>query len=185
MKIQTKTAFYGLALAGSTLLISACNATPATQAVTAMADASAVAATAVQTAPAAAQATAGKTLPLVKVHKDPNCGCCGGWAEHMQAAGFPVQINDTSDMAAVKERLHIGDGMMSCHTSEIDGYVVEGHVPVAAIQKLLAERPKARGLVLPGMPIGSPGMESPDGYSQPFTVSLLAEDGSLSEFSKH
>ncbi|MNU01512.1 hypothetical protein D3C72_2449440 [compost metagenome] len=63
--------------------------------------------------------------------------------------------------------------------------MVEGHVPVSAIQKLLAERPKARGLVLPGMPIGSPGMESPDGYSQPFTVSLLGEDGSLSDFTKH
>jgi hypothetical protein len=184
MNIQSKTSIYGLVLAGGTLLISACNATPAAPA------APAVMATANVTAVAAAQAAStqtpvNKNLPLVKVHKDPNCGCCGGWAEHMQAAGFPVEIHDTGDMASVKERLGIGDGMMSCHTSEIDGYVVEGHVPVAAIQKLLAERPKARGLVLPGMPIGSPGMESPDGYRQAFTVALLAEDGSLSEFSKH
>jgi hypothetical protein len=103
----------------------------------------------------------------------------------MQAAGFPVQLNDTSDMMAVKQRLGIGDGMMSCHTSEIDGYVVEGHVPVEDIKKLLAERPQARGLVLPGMPVGTPGMESPDGYRQAFTVALLGNDGSLSEFSKH
>ena len=160
MKLLSTSALPALALAASTLLVSACNATPA--------------------APAAKTTNA-----TVKVHKDPNCGCCGGWAEHMQAAGFPVEIHDTSDMASVKQRLGIGEGMMSCHTSEIDGYVVEGHVPVSAIQKLLAERPKARGLVLPGMPIGSPGMESPDGYRQPFTVALLAEDGSLSEFSRH
>ncbi len=179
MKIQSKLPFYALALAGSTLLISACNATPATSAVVATASAATAAPVDVTTTPAK------QNLPLVKVHKDPNCGCCGGWAEHMQAAGFPVQINDTTDMGAVKERLHISDNMMSCHTAEIDGYVVEGHVPVSAIHKLLAERPKARGLVLPGMPIGSPGMESPDGYTQPFTVSLLAEDGSLSAFSKH
>lgn len=179
MKIPSKMSFYGLALAGSTLLISACNATPASSAVTATASATTAAVAEV------AAAAAKQALPLVKVFKDPNCGCCGGWAEHMQAAGFPVQINDTTDMGAVKERLQIADNMMSCHTAEIDGYVVEGHVPVSAIQKLLAERPKARGLVLPGMPIGSPGMESPDGYSQPFTVSLLGEDGSLSEFTKH
>ncbi|MEA5667827.1 DUF411 domain-containing protein [Stenotrophomonas sp. MH1] len=172
MKLLSTSALPALALAASTLLVSACNATPA-------APAAKAANATVDAVPARA------TLPVVKVHKDPNCGCCGGWAEHMQAAGFPVEVHDTSDMALVKQRLGIGEGMMSCHTSEIDGYVVEGHVPVSAIQKLLAERPKARGLVLPGMPIGSPGMESPDGYRQPFTVALLAEDGSLSEFSRH
>jgi hypothetical protein len=88
-------------------------------------------------------------------------------------------------MLAVKQRLDIGEGMYSCHTSEIDGYVVEGHVPVDAIRKLLAERPQARGLVLPGMPIGSPGMESPDGYRQPFTVGLLQMDGRVRAFSQH
>ncbi len=181
MKPHSNMSFQGLVLAGSVLLVSACNATPAAPAATVVVDA--VAGSAV--AAAQVQAPAASALPVVKVHKDPNCGCCGGWAEHMQAAGFPVQIHDTADMAAVKQRLGIGDGMMSCHTSEIDGYVVEGHVPVEAIRKLLAERPKARGLVLPGMPIGSPGMESPDGYRQPFTVSLLGEDGSLSAFSRH
>lgn len=179
MKRQAKMSFYGMLLAGSTLLISACNATPAGSTAVAATDAATAAPV------AAAAAPAQRNLPLVKVHKDPNCGCCGGWAERMQAAGFPVEIHDTEDMLAVKQRLGIGDGMMSCHTSEIDGYVVEGHVPVADIHKLLAERPKARGLVLPGMPVGSPGMESPDGYRQPFTVSLLAEDGTLQPYSRH
>lgn len=172
MKVLSRNVLSALALATGTLLVSACSATPAPP----------VAKTADSTADAA---PARVTLPLVKVYKDPNCGCCGGWAEHMRAAGFPVEIHDTSDMASVKQRLGIGEGMMSCHTAEIDGYVVEGHVPVSAIRKLLAERPRARGLVLPGMPVGSPGMESPDGYRQPFTVALLAEDGSLSEFSRH
>lgn len=172
MKLLSRLSLHALTLATGTLLVSACNATPA-------APAAGAATSAADAAPARA------TLPVVKVHKDPNCGCCGGWAEHMRAAGFPVEIHDTGDMAAVKRRLGIGDGMMSCHTSEIDGYVVEGHVPASAILKLLAERPKARGLVLPGMPIGSPGMESADGYREPFTVALLAEDGSLHEFSRH
>ncbi len=166
-----------LLLAGSVLLTSACNAASPAPAEQTAASAA--------LAPTQAAAPASKRLPLVKVHKDPNCGCCTGWAQHMQAAGFPVEIHDTGDMLTVKQRLGIGEGMYSCHTSEIDGYVVEGHVPVADIHKLLAERPKARGLVLPGMPVGSPGMESPDGYRQPFTVGLLAEDGSITPFSQH
>lgn len=172
--IIRSTAFPLAVLIGSMLLISACNAAPP-----------AASGTASPPAGTATAAPAENRLPLVKVHKDPNCGCCGGWAEHMQAAGFPVEIHDSGDMLAVKQRLGIGEGMYSCHTSEIDGYVVEGHVPADAIRKLLAERPQARGLVLPGMPIGSPGMESPDGYRQPFTVALLEMDGRVSVFSQH
>lgn len=180
MKFNSKTSRL-LLLAGSVLLTSACNAaSPATTAQTAVIAASTAPATS-----AAQQVPTNKALPLVTVHKDPNCGCCGGWAEHMRAAGFPVQIHDTDDMLAVKQRLGIGEGMYSCHTSEIDGYVIEGHVPVEDIRRLLAERPEARGLVLPGMPIGSPGMESPDGYRQPFTVGLLQHDGSVRAFSQH
>ena len=111
MKIRSKPMFSLLVLAAGTLLISACNASPSAAASTAATAAVAAPAKTVEAAPA------NKALPLVVVHKDPNCGCCGGWAEHMQAAGFPVQLNDTSDMMAVKQRLGIGDGMMSCHTS--------------------------------------------------------------------
>jgi hypothetical protein len=97
--------------------------------------------------------------PRVTVHKDPGCGCCTGWVEHLQAAGFPVTAIDTPRMNAVKARLGVPHELAACHTAEVDGYVVEGHVPAAAIDRLLAERPAAKGLAVPGMPVGSPGME--------------------------
>lgn len=125
------------------------------------------------------------SLPLVVVHKSPTCGCCGLWVEHMQEAGFQVEVRDTHALHSVKQELGIPTGKASCHTAEIDGYVVEGHVPAADIKRLLAERPDAKGLVLPGMPLGSPGMETPDGRVQPYTVELLAEDGSTSVFQEH
>lgn len=133
--------------------------------------------------PAATAAEA--ALPLVVVHKSPTCGCCGLWVEHMREAGFPVEVRDTHALHGVKEQLGIPTGKASCHTAEIDGYVVEGHVPADDVKRLLAERPDARGLVLPGMPLGSPGMEAPDGRVQPYTVELLARDGSTSPFATH
>lgn len=145
--------------------------------------------------PVAATASAGQatstapgasaTLPLVLVHKSPTCGCCGLWVEHMRKAGFPVEVRDTHALHGVKEQLGIPTGKASCHTAEIDGYVVEGHVPADDVKRLLAERPDARGLVLPGMPLGSPGMETPDGRTQPYAVELLARDGSTSTFATH
>jgi len=97
--------------------------------------------------------------PLVTVHKDPNCGCCGGWVAHIELHNFPVKVIETSRLNAVKARLGVPFDLHACHTAELDGYIVEGHVPAAAIEKLLAERPKdARGLAVPGMPLGSPGM---------------------------
>lgn len=163
-------------LLGSTLLVSACNAAPGNNDRHG-ADAAA--------APAPSIAEAATTLPLMTVHKSPDCGCCGIWVEHARKAGFPVRVNDTDDMLAIKQRLGIPGDLLSCHTVEVDGYVVEGHVPLKDIQRLLSERPKARGLLLPGMPVGSPGMESPDGYRQPFTVALLEHNGELSRFADH
>jgi len=96
--------------------------------------------------------------PALTVHKDPYCGCCGGWVEHLRAAGFEVTVRETSDLQPLKARLGVPDTLASCHTAEMDGYVIEGHVPVRAIERLLGERPKARGLAVPGMPAGSPGM---------------------------
>ena len=87
------------------------------------------------------------SLPLVTVTKDPSCGCCTGWAEHVEAAGFPVRIVESQNMDAIKQRLGVPPALYSCHTAEVDGYVVEGHVPAAAIQRLLTERPAATGLV--------------------------------------
>lgn len=109
------------------------------------------------------------------VYKDPNCGCCNGWVEHVRAAGFEATVRGDGDLAAVKKRLGVPDPLASCHTAEIGGYVIEGHVPAAAIQKLLAERPQATGLAVPGMPIGSPGMEGEN--PEPYEVVLFGESG--------
>ena len=141
-------------------------------------------------APAAATAQAGAAttnaaLPLVVVHKDPYCGCCNGWIEHMRQAGFPVEARNENDMGPVKARAGVPLGKGSCHTAMVDGYFIEGHVPAADIKRLLAERPDAKGLVLPGMPMGSPGMEMPDGRTQPYTVELVANDGSTRPYAQH
>ena len=104
---------------------------------------------------------------VITVHKDPNCGCCTGWAEHLATAGFEVKTVDTTRLDAVKKRLGVQSDLAACHTAEIDGYVIEGHVPAAALKRFLDEKPKATGLAVPGMPIGSPGMEggTPETYA--------------------
>jgi len=97
--------------------------------------------------------------PTMTVHKDPTCGCCGAWVDHVRAAGYETRVIDDPAISALKSRLGVPVALRSCHTAEIEGYVLEGHVPANAIAKLLAERPKARGLAVPGMPVGSLGME--------------------------
>jgi len=120
------------------------------------------------TALAARTAAAEPAQPKVVVTKDPNCGCCGGWVDHMRAAGFPVDVVATPEVNRIKARLGVPHDLASCHTAEVGGYVIEGHVPADAIKRLLAEKPQAKGLAVPGMPIGSPGMEvegvAPDTY---------------------
>lgn len=102
----------------------------------------------------------------ILVHKDPNCGCCSGWVRHLQAAGFAVKIDETSNLQAVRARLGVPSDLAACHTAEVSGYLLEGHVPAPAVRRLLAKRPSAIGLAVPGMPMGSPGMEggTPDKY---------------------
>jgi hypothetical protein len=115
---------------------------------------------------------------VIKVHKNPNCGCCGGWVQHLRDAGFAVaveDVQDASDLVAVRKRLRVPPELAACHTAEVDGFVLEGHVPAQAVQRLLMERPKALGLAVPGMPIGSPGMEG--GQPQPYTVVLFGPAG--------
>lgn len=111
---------------------------------------------------------AAEELPKVEVTKDPSCGCCSAWVDHLKRAGFPVAVVETDDMDRVKRRLGVPKPIVSCHTGEVSGYVIEGHVPAPAIRRLLAERPQATGLSVPGMPVGSPGMEveglEPDTY---------------------
>ena len=113
--------------------------------------------------------------PVITVHKDPSCGCCSGWVQHLQKAGFVAKVLETHDINAVKARLGIPDDLAACHTAELSGYVVEGHVPAAALKRLRAEKPKAAGLAVPGMPVGSPGMEG--GTPEPYEVVLFGPDG--------
>ena len=124
-------------------------------------------------------------LPVVVVTKSPTCGCCKGWVEHMRKSGFTVEVHDVLNLDPVKTRVGVPAGKGSCHTAEVGGYFVEGHVPAEDIKRLLAEKPAAKGLVLPGMPLGSPGMELPDGRTQPYTVELVSNDGSTHAFSRH
>ena len=100
-------------------------------------------------------------LPAVRVYKNRACGCCGGWVAHMQANGFRVDVSDVDDVSPIKTRLKVPEALWSCHTAVVDGYAIEGHVPAADVQRLLRERPKVRGLAVPGMVPGSPGMDGP------------------------
>lgn len=137
-----------------------------------------------QTSNAVVQAAA-SALPTIYVHKTPTCGCCKAWVSHLEQSGFSVRTFDHDDLGGVKERLGVPAGKGSCHTAEVDGYLVEGHVPASDIKRLLKEKPQVRGLVLPGMPLGSPGMETPDGRVEPYTVELVEKDGSAKAYSQH
>ncbi len=134
-----------------------------------------------------AQALAGGSagLPVMQVHKSPSCGCCTVWVEHLRKAGFAVEVHHADNLYPLKERLGVPYGKGSCHTAVVGDYVIEGHVPADDIKQLLAQAPNAKGLALPGMPLGSPGMEVPDGRSQPYIVELIERDGSTSAFAQH
>ena len=122
------------------------------------------------------------SLPVVLVHKTPTCGCCNGWIEHLEAAGFTVDARNTTDIMSVKRDGGVPVAMTSCHTALIDGYVVEGHVPIDQIQRLLSERPDIAGIAVPGMPVGSPGMEGRN--AKPYQVLSFGRDGSASVFAE-
>lgn len=109
--------------------------------------------------------------PPVTVYKTASCGCCGAWVEHLRAAGFTAEVHDVADLSAVKAQLGVPAPLASCHTATVGGYVIEGHVPAADIRRLLGQRPAGAGLAVPGMPAGSPGMESGD-RRDPYQVLL-------------
>ena len=124
--------------------------------------------------------------PIVEVAKSPTCGCCTAWIEHMRAAGFTVNVTDVEydALQQVKTRLGIGPDHASCHTARVDGYVIEGHVPAEDVRRLLAERPDAVGLAVPGMPVGSPGMEMGN-ERDPYDTILVRRDGTGEVFQSH
>ena len=117
------------------------------------------------------------------VYRDPSCGCCENWAEIARNAGYQVNLQDDPDMAAVKRRLGVPAALASCHTAQIGNVVIEGHVPLEDVARLLRESPSGvRGIAVPGMPAGSPGMEMPDGTKEPFQVIAFDAKGKTSIF---
>lgn len=141
---------------------------------------------AAQSPPSPQTPEAAPLLPRVTVHKSPSCGCCSAWVDHIRQAGYPVDVMDgEEDLTPLKLALGVPAGQGSCHTAIVEGYFIEGHVPAEDVVRLLAERPDARGLTVPGMPVGSPGMEVPSGEVQPYTVFLVNHDGSTTPFSEH
>ncbi len=120
----------------------------------------------------------------IMVYRDPSCSCCEGWVENLTRHGFAPGNVSTSNMAAVKQQYHVPEALASCHTAVIDGYVIEGHVPVDDIKRLLAEKPNVLGIAVPGMPIGTPGMESGD-KKDPFTVFSFDAQGNKQVFNQY
>lgn len=120
----------------------------------------------------------------IDVVKSPYCGCCSAWVEHLRAHGFEVRVTDVENVAPVADRLGVPAPLRSCHTAEVEGYAIEGHVPAADIQRLLRERPQAAGLAVPGMPVGSPGMEQGD-RRQPYATILFRRNGDMAVFARH
>jgi hypothetical protein len=137
-------------------------------------------------APLAAQTTrkpaaAAKAVEAL-VHLTPTCGCCGKWTEHLETAGFTVTRNVTKELEAVPARQRVPAQLRSCHTAVIGDYLVEGHVPADVIQKMLKERPEIAGIAVPGMPVGSPGMEGPN--PRPYSIVAFKADGTTYEFAR-
>ena len=130
---------------------------------------------------ACVQAAAAATIEVVK---SPYCGCCTHWVDYLRRSGFEVRVVETEDVTPTARRLGVPDDLRSCHTASIGGYAIEGHVPVEDIRRLLAERPDAVGLAVPGMPIGSPGMEQGN-VRQPYATVLIMRDGRRQVFARH
>ena len=135
----------------------------------------------VASAPQAGQAAAGEATPMV-VYKTPTCGCCRAWVDHVRAAGFAVEVRDMPSVDPVKHEHGLPGHLASCHTAIVDGYVVEGHVPADVIRRMLRERPRVAGIAVPGMPVGSPGMEVPGGRKDPYDIIAFTREGTVSVY---
>lgn len=156
------------------LLLAACRPTEAPAVLPAAPEAAVTRPTAT-----AAPAPVEQASATVLIYKTPTCGCCTLWADHMRAEGFAVEMRDLPDLTAVKDSLGVPGMLGSCHTAVVDGYVVEGHVPAGEVKRLLRERPAVRGLAVPGMPIGSPGMEVPGRAPDTYDVVGFGPEGLL------
>ena len=123
--------------------------------------------------------------PTVHVFKSATCGCCANWVKHLQQNGFTTTVTEMADVTEIKDQQKVPNKARSCHTATVDGYVLEGHVPAADVQRLLKERPSILGLAVPGMPIGSPGMEVPNMAPKPYNVVSFDKEGQIQVFASH
>jgi len=123
-----------------------------------------------------------RPIPIT-MYKSPTCGCCGAWGDHMKANGFAVTVKDEENMSAIKTDVGVPGRLQSCHTAVVEGYVVEGHVPADLVKKLLAEKPRVVGIAVPGMPVGSPGMEQGNAR-QPYDVVTWDAQGRTTVYAK-
>ena len=121
--------------------------------------------------------------PEISVYKSPACDCCGAWVEHLKKNGFDARVHEVSDLASYRAKYGVPEALGSCHTAVVGGYAIEGHVPAADIKRLLRERPKAKGITVPGMPIGSPGMPGP--RKDPYETLLFDASGNYVVFERH
>lgn len=131
------------------------------------------------------------SLPLVAapaekvtVYKTATCGCCGKWVEHLRSSGFTVDVKEVASTAETRKQLGVPDKLASCHTAKVGNYAVEGHVPAADIERMLKTKPKGAGIAVPGMPLGSPGMEQGP-RKQAYSVWLFQSDGTVSQFGSY
>ena len=168
---MTRRHLLGLVAAGSGMALAACNSS------------SRPTATEEKNGAARAPRVNAANARRMLVYRDPECGCCEAWADIARKAGYQVAVENRSDMAAVKTRYGVPGQLASCHTAVIGGYAIEGHVPMRHVAKLLYDKPRdIRGIAVPGMPRGSPGMEMPDGSVDAFEVMAFSSDGKVSEF---
>jgi hypothetical protein len=123
-------------------------------------------------------------LPEIRAYRNPGCGCCEKWADHLRAAGFKVNMSEDHNLAGRRRSLGVPEAMSGCHLAQAGSYIIEGHVPAADIIKLLKSRPAAAGLSVPGMPMGSPGMESDSG-SESYDVLIFQADGRSEVYSRY
>ena len=121
--------------------------------------------------------------PVITVYKSPRCGCCGAWVEHLKKNGFDARVHEVPDVTSYRAKFGVPEALGSCHTAVVGGYAIEGHVPSADIKRLLRERPKARGIAVPAMPLGSPGMPEP--RKDPYETLLFDASGKYVVFEQH
>jgi hypothetical protein len=186
---MTKSILRGAAPLTAALLLVSCTSTRADTDVERTASAGAT--TSVATVPASAPAVAvaesraESDAPVITVYKSPSCGCCKNWVEHVKAAGFTVEVHDLDNLSDIKADAGVPANSRSCHTAIVGGYALEGHVPAATIQRLLKEKPAIAGLAVPGMPVGSPGMEVPGQPADKYDIVAFKADGSTSVYETH